>query len=156
MTYQLDDAARRMRAHRVVDRLHQALLAHDMTAFADQWAPDGRMEFPFAPPGWPTLRSREEVRAYLRPYTESVDIRGIRHQTRHETTDPDTLILEWGVEGVALATGRPYAVDYVGVLKVGAEGIESYRDYWSALAAGHALGRLGEMVTAIQGQEVAQ
>lgn len=155
MTDQPNDAARRARAHNIVDRLHEALLAHDMGAFADQWAPDGRMDFPFAPPGWPTPRGREQVRAYLRPFTDAVDIRKIRHQTRHETADPDTLILEWGVEGTALATGRPYAVEYVGVVKVGPEGIESYRDYWSALAAGHALGRLGEMVSAIESQEAA-
>lgn len=155
MTEKLNDAARRARAHKAVERLHEALLAHDMMAFADQWAPNGRMDFPFAPPGWPTLHSREQVREYLRSFTGSVDISGIRHQTRHDTADPDTLVLEWGVEGVALATGRPYAVDYVAVVKVGSEGIESYRDYWSALTAGHALGRLGEMVAAIEDQEAA-
>lgn len=153
MTDQLNDAARRARAHKVVDRLHEALLAHDMMAFANQWAPNGRMDFPFAPPGRPTLCNRQQIRDYLRPFTESVDIRAIRHQTRHDMADPDTLIVEWGVDGIALATGRPYAVDYVAVLKVGPEGIESYRDYWSALTAGHALGRLGDMVAAIQDEE---
>lgn len=153
MTEQLNGNARREHAHKVVNRLNEALLAHDMMAFADQWAPDGRMDFPFAPPGWPSLRSREQVREYLRPFTESVDIRGIRHQTRHETADPDTLVLEWGVDGIVLTTGRPYAIDYVAVLKVGPEGIEFYRDYWSPLTVGHTLGQLGQMVAAIQHEE---
>jgi ketosteroid isomerase-like protein len=155
MTKQLDAAARRKRAHQAVDGLHAALLARDMMAFADLWAPGGRLEFPFAPPGWTAPQSREEVRDYLRPYTDWVDLRGIRHQTRHETADPDTLILEWGVDGVALATGRPYVVDYVAVITVGRDGIEIYRDYWNALAVGHALGRLPEMAAAFSRGETA-
>lgn len=151
MTKMLDDEARRQRAHKVVDSLHETLLAHDMLAFANQWAPDGTMEFPFAPPGWPTLHSRDDVREYLRPYTDRVDIRAIRHQTRHETRDPDTLIVEWGVDGIALETGKPYQIDYVAVISVGEQGIVSYRDYWNALAAGYALGRLPDMVRAYTG-----
>jgi ketosteroid isomerase-like protein len=140
--------ARRRRAHAVIDRLHAALLAHDMDAFADEWATDGTMTFPFAPPGWPRLSGREEVREYLAGYTDIVDIRGITHQTRHDTTDPDTIIVEWGVTGVAHATGRPYDIDYVAFVTAGAEGIVAYRDYWSPLAAGAALGSVDDMVAA--------
>ncbi|HZG05405.1 MAG TPA: nuclear transport factor 2 family protein [Streptomyces sp.] len=147
------DDARRRRAHALVDRLQDRLLAHDMDGFADLWAPDGTMDFPFAPPGWPRPRGREEVRAYLRDYTDHVDLRAITHQKRHETGDPDTLVLEWGVDGTALATGRPYRIDYVAVITVGEQGVVSYRDYWSPLAAGHALGRLPELVAATTGEE---
>lgn len=145
---QMDDAARRARVHGVVDRLHAALLDKDMDAFANEWAPDGRMEFPFAPPGWPAPIGREAVRAYLAGYPDQVAIHAISRQERHALLDPDMLIVEWGVDGQALKTGRRYAVDYVAVIKVGNEGIVSYRDYWSALNAGHALGRLDEIVSA--------
>ena len=124
-------------------------------AFADLWAPEGRLELPFTPTGWQAPRGREAVRDYLRPYVDWVEFRGIRHQTRHETADPDTLILEWGVDGVALATGRSYAIDYVAVIMVGRDGIEIYRDYWNALVAGHALGRLPEMAAAFGSGEAA-
>jgi ketosteroid isomerase-like protein len=140
--------ARRQRAHAVIDRLQASLLAHDMEAFADEWAPAGTMTFPFAPPGWPRLGGREEVREYLAGYTDIVDVRGISHQTRHDTTDPDTIIVEWSVTGVARATGRPYDIDYVAFVTVGAEGIVAYRDYWNALAAGTALGSVDEMIAA--------
>jgi ketosteroid isomerase-like protein len=146
----MTDAARRERAHAAIDRLHEALLAHDMDAFADQWAANGTMEFPFAPPGWPRLSSREEVRGYLSGYTDKVDIKGIRHQTRHDSTDPDTVIVEWGVTGVALQTGRPYDIDYVAFVSVGPDGITSYRDYWNALAAGTAMGSLETMIEAFR------
>lgn len=119
-----------------------------MDAFADQWAPEGSMTFPFAPPGWPELSSREDVRAYLDGYTDRVDISGIRHQRRHDTTDPDTIIVEWGVTGTALATGSPYDIDYVAFATVHADGIAAYRDYWSPLAAGVAMGSLDTMTAA--------
>ncbi|GAB2622318.1 nuclear transport factor 2 family protein [Streptomyces capparidis] len=135
----------------MVDALQERLLAHDMAGFADLWAPDGVMEFPFAPPGWAAPSCREEVRAHLRDYTDHVDIRAIRHEKRHETGDPDTLILEWGVDGVALGTGRRYLIDYVAVITVGAEGVTRYRDYWNPLAAGHVLGNLDAMVEAVTG-----
>jgi ketosteroid isomerase-like protein len=145
---ELNDHDRRNRAHDMIDGLQAALLAHDMDAFADEWAPNGSMTFPFAPPGWPRLNSREAVRQYLAGYTDNVDIRGIRHQTRHDTTDPDTVIVEWGVTGIALKTGRPYDIDYVAIVTVGADGITAYRDYWNALAAGAAMGSLDDMVAA--------
>jgi ketosteroid isomerase-like protein len=142
---------RRQRAHGAVDRLHERLLAHDMNGFAEVFAVNGVMEFPFAPPGWPTPRGRQQVREYLRDFTDTVDVRAIVSQTRHETADPDVLIVEWEVDGTALKTGRPYRIRYVNVIKVGGEGIESFRDYWSPLAGGHALGRLDEMVAMQEG-----
>ncbi|CDO06374.1 hypothetical protein C1S82_20510 [Mycolicibacterium cosmeticum] len=148
MEQALSTDQRRRRAHATMDRLVAALLAHDMDAFADEWAPDGTMTFPFAPPGWPHLRGREDVRAYLSGYPEVVDIRGITHQTRHDTTDPDTVVVEWGVTGIARKTGRKYDLDYVAFVTVGAEGIVAYRDYWNPLAAGTALDGLDEMADA--------
>lgn len=139
---------RRQRAHRAFDRLTAALLAHDMAAFADEWAPTGSMEFPFAPPGWPVVSGKAAVRDYLAGFPDNVDIRGIRHQTRHDTGDPDTIIVEWGVSGFARTTGNPYDIDYVAVVTVGEQGITVYRDYWNPLAAAAAMGGLDEAVSA--------
>lgn len=139
---------RRQRTHRVFDRLTAALLAHDMAAFAEEWAPDGSMEFPFAPPGWPTVSGKDAVRDYLAGFPGNVDIRGIRHQTRHDTGDPDTIIVEWGVSGVAVGTGNPYDIDYIAVVTVGDQGITVYRDYWNPLAAAAAMGGLDDAVSA--------
>ena len=148
---EITDDDRRRRAHRVVDRLQEALLAHDMSAFADQWAPDGTMSFPFAPPGWPAPAGREEVRGYLADYTDTVDIREITRMTRHDTADPDTIVLEWAVSGRAVKTGKPYDVGYVAFITVGPDGILAYRDYWNALAAAAALGGIDDLFAAFTG-----
>ncbi|MEV5300934.1 nuclear transport factor 2 family protein [Amycolatopsis methanolica] len=89
----------------------------------------------------------------MRDYTDNVDITAITSRPRHETADPDVLIVEWEVDGTALRTGRPYRMRYVNVVRAGAEDIESLRDYWSPLAAGHALGRLGELVAMQEGAQ---
>lgn len=106
------------------------------------------MSFPFAPPGWPELRGRDAVRDYLADYTDNVDIRAVTRMTRHDSTDPDTVILEWAVTGVAVKTGRPYDLAYVAFITVEADGIVAYRDYWNPLAAGTALGGIDELCAA--------
>lgn len=148
----MNESERRDRAHHTIDRLTQALLAHDMSAFADQWAPDGTMSFPFAPPGWPELTGREAVREYLADYTDTVDIRAVTRMTRHDTTDPDTVVLEWAVSGVAVKTGNPYDIGYVAFITVGPGGIVAYRDYWNPLAAAAALGGVDELFAAFDAQ----
>jgi ketosteroid isomerase-like protein len=142
MTAGTDDQARRDRANAVFDRALDLLLAHDMTGFANLWAPDGSMEFPFAGPDQPPrLAGRSAVVDYLADYTTMLDVRGIVSQVRHQTLDPNTVIAEFEVEGVAVATGAPYRMRYIAVVTVGADGIRNYRDYWSPLAAAEALGQ---------------
>ncbi|MBO0681282.1 nuclear transport factor 2 family protein [Mycolicibacterium sp. S2-37] len=135
------DDERRRRANHTIDRALELLLAHDMTGFAMLWAPHGTMEFPFAGPGQPSrLDSRAAVLDYLAGYTEMLDVRNVIAQTRHQTLDPDTVVVEFDVEGVAVATQRPYLMRYIAVITVGDDGIVNYRDYWSPSAAADALG----------------
>ena len=124
-----------MRAHATMDRLLEAVLAHDMAAFAREWAPDGTMDFPFAPSGGVShLEGRDAVAVHLQDYTGAVLPRRVTAQTRHETADPDTLVVEFAVVGEVTTTGEPYEMRYVAVVTVGDEGITSYRDYWNPLA----------------------
>ncbi|MBB2989154.1 ketosteroid isomerase-like protein [Mycolicibacterium iranicum] len=136
------DEARRLHTNAVVDRGLELLLAHDMTAFALLWAPDGTMEFPFAAAGQPArLDGQAAVVDYLAGYTAMLDVRGIASQTRHQTADPSTVVVEFEVEGVAVATQKPYRLGYIAVISVGDDGIVTYRDYWSPQAAAEVLGQ---------------
>ncbi|MBW0105115.1 nuclear transport factor 2 family protein [Pseudonocardia sp. KRD-291] len=115
-----------------------------MTAFAGLWAVDGVMEFPFAAPGSPQrLDGRAAVQDYLHDYTDHVDLREVVDRTLHRTTDPDVVIVEFEVDGVALATGNAYRLRYVAVVTVRGGEIAHYRDYWSPLAVAEAIGRTG-------------
>jgi ketosteroid isomerase-like protein len=118
----------------LLDEALGLLLAKDMSGFADLWAIDGTMEFPFAPPGWPTrLDGREAVREYLRGYTDVYDIKSVTEQTVHETTDPEVIIAEIEVDGVLVRTGQPHQRRYISVITVRDGHIAGYRDYWSPL-----------------------
>lgn len=123
-----------MTPRELLDKGLGLLLAKDMSGFADLWATDGTMEFPFAPPGWPArLDGREAVREYLRGYTGVFDIKSVTDQTVHETADPEVIIAEIEVDGVLVRTGRPYQRRYISVITVRDGHITGYRDYWSPL-----------------------
>lgn len=117
----------------VFDTAMDRLLAKDMSGFADLWAADGTMEFPFAPPSRPAgLKGREAVREYLRGYTEVYDVTSIE-KTVHETVDPEVIIVELLATGLQVRTGDPYRNRYISVITVRDGQIVEYRDYWSPL-----------------------
>lgn len=139
------DDDRRAHTERVVDALLDSLRRQDMRAFADHWAPDGVMEFPFAPPGYPELRSRDGVWEYVKDYTATLRIDEITEHRRHHTLDPDTVILEFSAKGLAVQQNKPYEMGYVAVITVGPDGVRHYRDYWNSLAAAAAMGGVDAM-----------
>lgn len=119
---------------KVFERAKELLLGHDMMGFADLWAVDGTIEFPFAPPGRPRLlEGREAVREYVRDYTDHIDLRTVTHEVVHRTEDPAVLIVEFSVDAVAVGTGRPLHPTYIAVITVRDGEIASYRDYWNPL-----------------------
>ncbi|GAA3883414.1 nuclear transport factor 2 family protein [Streptomyces sedi] len=129
------------------------MLAKDMNAVADLWAPDGVAEFPFAAGGSPrVLRGREEVRAYLAHYPELMDMREVAALTVRPTDQGDTAVVEWTATGRTVATSRPYRLDYVVVLTVRDGLIALYRDYWSPLSAANAAGGLAELLGSLEGK----
>lgn len=134
------DDARRHRARETFDRAVELLLRHDMTGFARLWAPDGTMDFPFAVGDQARhLEGRDAVLDYLRGYTAVVNVRDVAVRQVHTTGDPDTLVVEWEVSGLVVATGREYRMPYVAVITVGHDGIRRYRDYyWNLAVAGDA------------------
>lgn len=124
-------------------RMTDLMLAKDMDAVADLWAPDGVAEFPFAAQGSPRMLSgREEVRAYLTRYPELMDMTEVAALTVRPTDQADTVVVEWTSAGRTVATSRPYRLDYIVVLTVRDGLITLYRDYWNPLAAAAAAGDL--------------
>lgn len=113
-------------------RAVQLLIDHDMLGFANLWAQNGTMDFPFAIGEQPRhLEGRDAVTEYLRHYSDTVDVHDSVVHVTHDTADPDTIVVEWETSGIVVATARPYRMPYVAVITVSADGIVSYRDYWS-------------------------
>jgi uncharacterized protein len=122
------------------------LLAEDMDGFADLWAEDGTMEFPFAAAGAPTrLEGREAVRQYMADYPQMARIKEYPYVTVHQTPDPETIVSELGARGIAACTGEPYEMRYVQVITVRQGRIVSFRDYWSPVMVARAMGDLSAL-----------
>ncbi|WP_198680760.1 nuclear transport factor 2 family protein [Lentzea terrae] len=118
----------------LIPRALQLLLDKDMAGFAGLWAVDGVMEFPFAPPGYPTrLEGRAAIEDHLRDYPEMLDIQGFPKQVVHQSVDEDVAVVEFDAEGIVVATGKPYRFSYIAVITTRDGEIVSYRDYWNPL-----------------------
>ncbi|MEV6563134.1 nuclear transport factor 2 family protein [Streptomyces kronopolitis] len=91
-------------------------------------------EFPFAPEGYPKrLEGRAAVAAYLRDYPDHIDLHAFPYVEIHRTGRPDTIVVEMRATGRIVASGAPYAMDYVVVMTAADGRITRYRDYWNPL-----------------------
>jgi ketosteroid isomerase-like protein len=120
----------------MLDQALDLLLKKDMAGFAGLWAEDGRMEFPFAPQGWPKeVNGREAVHDYLRDYPKMIDVQEVAWQLVHRTADPDVTVAEFDLRGQVVATGKPFLNRYVVVITARDGQIVEWRDYWNPRVA---------------------
>jgi ketosteroid isomerase-like protein len=94
------------------------------------------LEVPFAPPGIPRrVEGREAIRAFIRAGAERLRAAPPQWQFRsivvHETVDPEVIVTEFEVHGVA--AGGPYQFSNLQVMTVRKGEIVSLRDYWNPL-----------------------
>ncbi|GAA1002541.1 hypothetical protein Aple_000800 [Acrocarpospora pleiomorpha] len=112
------------------------LWREDLAGWLDLFHEDIVFEFPFAPAGRPQrLNGKSEVAEYMSHLPGAIQVEEAPSVLIHETTDPETIIIEMSVKGHVTATGTPYAQSYVVVLVVKDGLITLYRDYWNPLAA---------------------
>lgn len=120
--------------------------------FVEMMAPDGVMEFPYAPPGGVTrIEGRKALADYLAGFSEIVAVDRVTEPTVHLTQNPDVVILEFGCEGRGLKTGQPYNQRYISVITVKEGRIVRYVDYWNPLIGLAAVGGV-DMLNAALGR----
>ncbi|MCY0961111.1 nuclear transport factor 2 family protein [Streptomyces sp. H27-H5] len=111
------------------------LLEKDIPAWMDLWDEGGTLEFPFAPPGWPArLEGRRAIADHMRHYPDHIDLHDFPEVTVHETTVPETIVVEMRGVGRLVKTGGPFDMTYIAVVTVRNGLMTSYRDYWNPLA----------------------
>ncbi len=95
----------------VVERIHRLVLDGDVEGQADLFAPDGVLEWPFAPAGVPTrLEGRQAIREVLAPIGRRLREAAVTRPTGmrsvvHQTLDPEVVVVEVELEGEVVATG---------------------------------------------------
>lgn len=111
------------------------LLDKDIPGWISLWADGGVMEFPFAPPGWPErLQGRDAIAAYMRHYPDHIDLHDFPDVRIHQTTDPETIVVEMRGVGRMVRSDDPFDMTYIAVVSVRDGRFTSYRDYWNPLA----------------------
>ena len=136
----------------IVEKVRR-MVAGESDVFADLFAVDGVLEYPFAPPGQPReLVGREAIRRHFgQPganrrrlfQMEGVDA------VVHETTDPEVVIAEIAHHGLSRVTGRSYRFEAIGVIRVRGGEIINYRDYMDPISLARLLGRTSDLASAL-------
>ena len=106
----------------------------DAGSFLEMMAGDGVMEFPYAPPGFPTrFDGRAAIARHLARLGDLIAFDRMSEPVVHPTADPNVVIIEFDGFGRGVATGEPYDQSYVSVIRTKAGRIIHYRDYWNPL-----------------------
>jgi ketosteroid isomerase-like protein len=122
--------------------------------FADLFAADGVLAYPFASPGQPReLLGRDAIRAHFGAIGHSRELFAMEgiDALVHETSDPEVVITEITHHGWSHAAGAPYRLTALGVIRVRHGEITRYDDYMDPIAVARMLGRTGDLAAALTG-----
>jgi hypothetical protein len=140
------------RSPREVAEQVRRMVAGEGVDFADLFAPDGVLTYPFGLPGQPAeLRGREAIRSYFAGLSRGrglLDMEGVEAVVR-QTDDPEVVVTEITHHGWSRAAGEAYRHTALGVIRVRDGEIVQYDDYMNPIAVARLLGRTGELAAAL-------
>jgi uncharacterized protein len=134
------------------ERFLRAAIGSDPGDMADCYAPSFVIEMPFAVPSLFPARvenTREELRARLRAGAASRRYKRLGNVVIHETADPEVVIVEYELHGEFTKTAEPFSMRFLMVLTVRDGQIVHSRDYSNPIAGAQLLGRLPELIAAL-------
>lgn len=141
------------RSPREVAELVRQMVAGEGVVFADLFAEDGVLRFPFTRPGMPgEIRGRAAIRAARAAEADRRSLfvmDGVDLLVR-ETDDPEVVVTEIEHYGRSHALDGPYRFRALGVIRVRGGEIVSYDDYMDPIAMAALLGRTDELAAALQ------
>jgi ketosteroid isomerase-like protein len=141
------------RSPREVAEQVRRMVAGEGVEFADLFAEDGVLAYPFGPPGHPAeLRGRDAIRAYFADRARARDLLvmdGVEALIR-ETDDPEVVVTEITHHGWSKAANAPYQHLALGVIRVRDGQIVHYDDYMDPIALARLMGRTAELADALR------
>jgi uncharacterized protein len=139
---------------REVAELVRKMVAGEGVVFADLFAADGVLSYPFAAPGMPReLQGRDAIRSYFAGRGQSrraFAMEGVDALVR-ETDDPEVVVTEITHHGRSLVADVPYRFTALGVIRVRDGQIVRYDDYMDPIALARLVGRTAELAAALSG-----
>ena len=128
------------------------MVAGEGVVFADLFAADGVLAYPFAPPGHPAeLRGREAIGAFFAGMGGARELFAMDEVAARtwETDDPEVVVTEITHHGRSNVTGAPYRLTALGIIRARDGEIVRYDDYMDPIALARMLGRTEELATAL-------
>lgn len=126
-----------MTAAEVFAKTRPLIMAMDMPAIFDLLADDCVVENPYAPTGMPArLEGKPRVVEHLNAQFERTTMRfeAVDSEVIHETTDPNTIVVEFDMLAEDTRTGAKIRRTMVQIFRVREDKIVLWRDYWNPLA----------------------
>jgi ketosteroid isomerase-like protein len=107
----------------------------------DLLADDVIIESPFAASGPHRIEGRQQFLDFANPQRAAFPVRfdACRTTAVHDTTDPDTIVVEYELTGTSTATGRQATAAFISVLTARDGKIALWREYQNTLAIQQAL-----------------
>jgi uncharacterized protein len=140
------------RSPREVAEQVRRMVAGEGVDFADLFAEDGVLTYPFGLPGQPAeLRGRQAIRDYFSDRSGARDLlvmEGVEAVVR-ETDDPEIVVTEITHHGWSKAAEAPYRHTALGVIRVRDGEIVHYDDYMDPIALARLLGRTSDLAAAL-------
>jgi ketosteroid isomerase-like protein len=133
--------------HGVADRKYDTL--------PELYAEPTDVRHPMWPGGTPALTNRDELRQHFSRAAGVASVVRMRPEAIvvHETQDPEVVVAEMEYRGTVVATGEPFAVPCVFVLRVRDGLIVESRDYIDHLASAQARGQVDRVLSALQSSD---
>jgi ketosteroid isomerase-like protein len=128
------------------------MVAGEGVVFADLFAVDGVLAYPFALPGQPEeLVGREAIREFFgaRGDARSLFRMDGVYAVIRETDDPEVVVAEIRHHGWSHLNNAPYQHTAVGVIRVRGGLIVHYDDYMNPIATAQLLGRTNDLAAAL-------
>ncbi|KAB8181232.1 nuclear transport factor 2 family protein [Microbispora catharanthi] len=134
----------------VIARLLRLTASGPCEEMADLFAEDAVFEFPFQLPGRPREeQDRETFRAHLRAGARLQRFESVDDVEIHRTTDPETVIAEYRLQGRVTATGKQFTSQVVMVARVRDGLITWSRNYSNPLDSLIAFGMVDDLVAGL-------
>ncbi|HVV24595.1 MAG TPA: nuclear transport factor 2 family protein [Pseudonocardiaceae bacterium] len=125
------------------DRMRDRWLGFPTALTGDDFADDVIIETPFAPPGRPTrIEGRQRFLDFANTERAALPVRfdACRTTAVHETTDPDTIVVEYELSGTSTRTDQRHTAAFIAVLTVHDGKVTLWREYQNTMAIMRALG----------------
>lgn len=124
------------------EQMRQQWFGEPAALTGDLLADDVIMEAPFAPPGYPVrIEGRQKFLDFANPRRATFPVRfdACRTTAIHDTTDPNTIVVEYELTGTSTSTNRQATAAFIGVLTARDGKVALWREYQNTMAIQQAI-----------------